>query len=101
MLYWAAVFFVIAIIAAVFGFGGIAGAATFIAQIIFFIFLILFVLPSFSDWASRTSEPLTEPTCPGSCRRKPLSQAKLRKFPRTGGVSAPCRHSDHVMRRIP
>jgi uncharacterized membrane protein YtjA (UPF0391 family) len=32
------VFFVIAIIAAVFGFGGIAGAATFIAQIIFSFF---------------------------------------------------------------
>ena len=44
MLYWAVVFFIIAIIAAVFGFSDIAGAATGIARILFFIFLILFVL---------------------------------------------------------
>lgn len=43
MLYYAAVFFVIAIAAAVFGFGGIAAAATDIARILFFIFLVLFV----------------------------------------------------------
>ena len=40
----AAVFFVIAIIAAVFGFGGIAAGATEIAKILFFIFLIVFVV---------------------------------------------------------
>ena len=44
MLYWAAVFFVIALIAAIFGFGGIAAAATGVAQILFFIFLICFVI---------------------------------------------------------
>lgn len=44
MLRWALIFFVIAIIAAVFGFGGIAGTAAGIAKIIFFVFLILFVL---------------------------------------------------------
>ena len=38
MLYWAAVFFVIALIAAVFGFGGIAAGAAEIAKILFFIF---------------------------------------------------------------
>jgi len=36
MLGWAITFFIIAIIAAVFGFGGIAGAATGIAQFLFF-----------------------------------------------------------------
>lgn len=41
MLYYAAVFFVIAIIAAVFGFGGIAAGATEIAKILFFVFLIV------------------------------------------------------------
>jgi uncharacterized membrane protein YtjA (UPF0391 family) len=35
MLYWAAVFLVISIIAAVLGFGGIAGAAAGIAKILF------------------------------------------------------------------
>lgn len=44
MLRYAAIFFVIAIIAAVFGFGGIAAGATEIAKILFFIFLVVFVL---------------------------------------------------------
>lgn len=44
MLHYALVFFVVAIIAAVFGFGGIASASAGIAQILFFIFLALFVL---------------------------------------------------------
>lgn len=44
MLYWALVFFVIALIAALFGFGGIAGGAMTIAQVLFFIFLVLFVV---------------------------------------------------------
>jgi uncharacterized membrane protein YtjA (UPF0391 family) len=43
MLQYAAIFLVIAIIAAVFGFGGIAAGATEIAKILFFIFLIIFV----------------------------------------------------------
>ena len=43
MLYWAAVFFIIAIIAAAFGFGGIAAGAVGIAKILFFIFLVLFI----------------------------------------------------------
>ena len=47
MLYWAAVFFVIAIIAAIFGFGGIAAGATSIAKVLFFIFLVVFVLSLF------------------------------------------------------
>jgi uncharacterized membrane protein YtjA (UPF0391 family) len=44
MLQAAAVFFIIAIIAAIFGFGGIAAGATEIAKILFFIFLIVFVV---------------------------------------------------------
>ena len=44
MLYWAAVFFVIAIIAAVFGFGCIAVGAAGIAKILFFLFIILAVV---------------------------------------------------------
>lgn len=44
MLGWAIAFFVIALIAAVFGFGGIAAGASSIAQILFFIFLVLFVI---------------------------------------------------------
>ena len=44
MLRWAVVFLVVAIIAAVFGFGGIAVAATDIARILFFVFLVLFIV---------------------------------------------------------
>ncbi|HTP46440.1 MAG TPA: DUF1328 domain-containing protein [Casimicrobiaceae bacterium] len=44
MLHYALVFFVIAIVAAIFGFGGIAAGAVEIAKILFFIFLILFVV---------------------------------------------------------
>jgi uncharacterized membrane protein YtjA (UPF0391 family) len=41
MLYWAAVFFVIALVAAVLGFSGIAAGAAGIAKILFFVFLVL------------------------------------------------------------
>jgi uncharacterized membrane protein YtjA (UPF0391 family) len=44
MLRWAAIFFVIAIIAALFGFGGIAEGAASIAKVLFFIFIVLFVV---------------------------------------------------------
>ena len=44
MLYWAITFLVIALIAAVLGFGGIAGTAVGIAKLLFFIFLVLFVI---------------------------------------------------------
>ena len=41
MLRWALIFFVVAIIAAICGFTGIAGAATEIARTLFFVFLAL------------------------------------------------------------
>jgi uncharacterized membrane protein YtjA (UPF0391 family) len=44
MLRWALGFFVIALIAAVLGFGGIAVAAASIAKILFFVFLVLFLV---------------------------------------------------------
>ena len=44
MLYWAFVFLIISIIAAVLGFGGIAGATATIAKILFGIFLAMFFL---------------------------------------------------------
>lgn len=43
MLKWAAIFFVVALVAAVFGFGGIANAAAGVAQFLFFLFAVLFV----------------------------------------------------------
>lgn len=44
MLSWALTFLVIALVAALFGFGGIAGTAAGFAKILFFVFLILFVV---------------------------------------------------------
>jgi uncharacterized membrane protein YtjA (UPF0391 family) len=44
MLRWAVVFLIIALIAGVFGFGGVYAAATDIARILFFVFLVLFVV---------------------------------------------------------
>jgi uncharacterized membrane protein YtjA (UPF0391 family) len=44
MLGWAVTFLIIALIAAVLGFGAIAGTAIEIAKIIFFVALILFVI---------------------------------------------------------
>jgi uncharacterized membrane protein YtjA (UPF0391 family) len=43
MLRWSAIFFVIAIVAALFGFTNIAQSAAAIAQIIFFIFISLWL----------------------------------------------------------
>jgi uncharacterized membrane protein YtjA (UPF0391 family) len=44
MLHYAVLFFVIALVAALFGFGGIAAGAVGIAKILFFVFLVLFVV---------------------------------------------------------
>ena len=43
MLRYAVIFFIIAIIAAVFGFGGLATGAAEIAKILFFIFIVIFL----------------------------------------------------------
>jgi uncharacterized membrane protein YtjA (UPF0391 family) len=53
MLYWALIFFVVALIAAAFGFGGIASASAGIAQILFVIFLILLVASLVMHFFSR------------------------------------------------
>lgn len=53
MLKWALIFLVIALIAAVFGFGGIAGAASNIAVILFWVAVIIFVLMLIMNFARR------------------------------------------------
>ena len=54
MLYWAAVFFIIAIVAAVFGFGGVAAGATSIAQVLFGLFLVIAVVSLILGLVRRT-----------------------------------------------
>jgi uncharacterized membrane protein YtjA (UPF0391 family) len=44
LLRWALLFLVVAVIAAVFGYGGVAEGATDIARVLFFIFVTIFVL---------------------------------------------------------
>jgi uncharacterized membrane protein YtjA (UPF0391 family) len=44
LLKWAAIFFVIAIVAAAFGFTGVAEGATEVAKILFYIFLACFIV---------------------------------------------------------
>lgn len=44
MLGWSLIFFLIAVVSAAMGFGGIAGAATGIAKILFFVFLVLLII---------------------------------------------------------
>jgi uncharacterized membrane protein YtjA (UPF0391 family) len=44
MLNWALLFLIVALIAAVFGFGGVATAAAGIAKILFFVFLVIFLI---------------------------------------------------------
>ena len=53
MLGWAITFLIVALIAAVFGFGGIAAASAGIAKILFFIFLVLFVVSLLFGWRGR------------------------------------------------
>lgn len=56
MLYWAVVFFIIALIAGLFGFGNIMAGASGIAQILFFIFLVLFIISLIGQLFRRTSQ---------------------------------------------
>jgi uncharacterized membrane protein YtjA (UPF0391 family) len=44
MLYWTLVFFIVALVAGLFGFFPIAAGAMEIAKILFFVFLVLFVV---------------------------------------------------------
>lgn len=44
MLRWAVIFLLVAIVAAIFGFGNISAAATDIARILFFVFIVIFLI---------------------------------------------------------
>ena len=44
MLTWTLIFLVVALVAALLGFGGVASAAAGIARVLFFVFLLLFAL---------------------------------------------------------
>ena len=58
MLYWALVFLVIALISAALGFGGIASTAVGIAQVLFFIFLVVFAITLVMGLMNRRGPPV-------------------------------------------
>ena len=52
MIGWAITFLIVAIIAAVLGFGGIAGVAVEAAKLVFFVALILFPISAVVHWCA-------------------------------------------------
>lgn len=56
MLTWALVFFLVAIVAGLFGFGLIATAAAGIAKILFFFFIVLFIIALVAGWRPGRAE---------------------------------------------
>lgn len=55
MLYWSLVFFVVSLVAGIFGFGGVAGATAGIAQMFFYVFVVFFVLTLIAGLAENNS----------------------------------------------
>jgi uncharacterized membrane protein YtjA (UPF0391 family) len=53
MLSWAIGFFILALIAAFFGFSGIASSAAWIAQVLLVLFVIAFIISLFFGWRGR------------------------------------------------
>jgi len=58
VLRWAAIFFVLAIVAAVFGFGGIAVASAEIAKLLFFVFIVVFAVSLIMGLAAGRRPPV-------------------------------------------
>jgi uncharacterized membrane protein YtjA (UPF0391 family) len=58
MLYWALVFLIVAIIAGILGFGGVAFAAVGIAKLLFFVFLIVFLVMLVTGFVRRRPPPI-------------------------------------------
>jgi len=57
MLYWSLVFLIIAIVAAVLGFGAVAGTAAYIAKILFWVFLVVFLISLILGFTGRRRLP--------------------------------------------
>lgn len=58
MLSWAIMFLLVAIVAGIFGFGGIAAVSTNIAQVLFFILLIAFIVSLIVHLARGRTPPM-------------------------------------------
>lgn len=53
LLYWAVIFLVLAIIAAIFGFGAVAATGIGIAKVLFWIFVVLFIVSLIAGYGKR------------------------------------------------
>ena len=58
MLRWALLFLLVALLAALFGFTGIAGESLQFARILLFVFLVMFALSIVLGWSGRRRPPL-------------------------------------------
>jgi uncharacterized membrane protein YtjA (UPF0391 family) len=58
MLQWAVTFLIIALIAAIFGFGGIAAVSVELARILFGVFIVLFLIAAVMHAARGKAPPL-------------------------------------------
>ena len=74
MLGWALTFLIVALIAAVLGFGGIAGFAVEIAKIIFFVAIILFVISAIFGFVRGRSPTVPSDLKAFSDARVPLAR---------------------------
>lgn len=57
MLYWALVFFILSMVAAIFGFGGIASTTAEMAKVLFYIGLALFIITGVAGLFGRRRNP--------------------------------------------
>lgn len=57
MLSWVVTFLIVALVAGLLGFGGVAGASIAIAKIVFYVALALFVISAVVGLARRSSGP--------------------------------------------
>jgi uncharacterized membrane protein YtjA (UPF0391 family) len=78
MIGWAATFLIIALIAAVLGFGGVAIISVEIAEVIFFLAIVLFLIAAIFGFLRGRSAPMPEEPVPARivrlvCRRQPVS----------------------------
>jgi uncharacterized membrane protein YtjA (UPF0391 family) len=58
MLQWAVTFLILALVAGLFGFGGVASASIQIAQILFVVFLVLFIVAAIMHAVRGKSPPI-------------------------------------------
>lgn len=53
LLYWAVMFLVVAVVAALFGFGGVAGTAVEGARLLFWVAIVLFIISLIMNFVRR------------------------------------------------